>query len=100
MGASLTNSGLVDWLTAARARVTCLLIDLEVVLEISPAIDPVDTCAVGFNPPSQGEPDGFQEPGGILQVEQFTGLQWVDAGSEKSFIGIDISQSSKKVLIK
>ena len=100
MGASLTNNGLVDRLTTARTRVVGLLIDLEMVLEISSAVDPVDTGAVGFNPACQGESDGFQKPGGILFVEGFTGLQGVYAGSEKCFIGVDISQSSQKVLIQ
>lgn len=82
MGASLPYSGLVDRLTAARAGVSGLLIDLEMVLKISTAIDPVDTGAVGFNPTRQGEPDSLQQPGSVLQIEQFTGFQGVDAGSE------------------
>ena len=82
MGSSLTNSGLVDRLAATRAWIVRLLIDLEMVLKISTAIDPVDTGAVGFNPTRQGEPDSLQQPGSVLQIEQFTGFQGVDAGSE------------------
>lgn len=93
VGSSLPYSGLVDRLTAARAGVSGLLIDLEMILKISPAVDPVYTCAVGFNPTRQGEPDRLQQPGSVLQIEQFSGLQGVDAGSEQCFIRIDISQS-------
>ena len=100
MGTSLTDGGLVDRLPTARARVTCLLIDLEMVLEISPAIDPVDTGAIGFYALSKREPDGFQQPGGILQVESFAGLEGVDAGSEKGFIRVNVSHSSQKMLIE
>ena len=80
--ASLTYSDLVDRLTAAWARIAGLLIDLEMILKISPAVDPVYAGAVGFNPTRQGEPDSLQQPGSVLQIEQFTGFQGVDAGSE------------------
>ena len=66
MSASLSYSRLVDWLTAARARIVGLLINLEVVLEVSPPVDPVNTGAVGFNSSLQGVSDGFQQPGSIL----------------------------------
>ena len=94
MGASLPYSGLVDRLTAARAGVSGLLIDLEMVLKISTPVDPVDTGAIGFNPTRQGEPDSLQQPGSVLQIEQFTGFQGVDAGSEKGFIGVNIAHTS------
>ena len=94
VGASLSYSGFVNRLTAARAGVACLLIDLEMVLKISSAVDPVDTGTVGLNPTGKGKPDGFQKPGGILQVEQLTGLQGVDAGSEKGFVCVNIAQTS------
>ena len=81
MGSSLTNGGLVDRLPAARAGAAGLLIDLEMVLEISAPVDPVDTCSVRLNPLGEGDPDGFKQPGGILQVERFAGLKGVDAGS-------------------
>ena len=82
MGASLTNNGLVDRLTAAGTRVVGLLIDLEMVLEISSAVDPVDTGAVSFDSSLQGISDRFQQPGGILQIKCFAGLEGVDASSE------------------
>ena len=66
MGASLPYSGLVDRLTAARTGVVGLLIDLEMVLEISSTVDPVDTRAVGCDSSLQGISDGFQQPGSIL----------------------------------
>ena len=100
MGASLPYSGLVDRLTAARAGVSGLLIDLEMVLKISAAVDPVDTGTVGFNPTRKGEPDSIEQPGGILQVEGFAGLKRVDAGSEERFIRVDISHSSQKMLVQ
>ena len=94
MGSSLTNSGLVDRLAATRAWIVRLLIDLEMVLKISAAVDPVDTGAIGFYPMREGEPDGFEQSGCILQVEQLTGLQGVDAGSEKGFVGVNIAHTS------
>ena len=100
MGASLANSGLIDRLTATRARVASLLIDLKIVLEGSTAIDPIDTRSVCFNSTCQGEPDGFQEPGSILLVKRFTGSQGVNAGSEKRFVGVDVSHASQKVLVE
>ena len=100
VGASLSHSSFVDRLTAARAGVASLLIDLEMVLKISSAVDPVDTGAVGLNPLREGEPDGFEQPGCTLQVERFAGLKRVDAGSEKGFIRVDISQSSQKMLVQ
>ena len=100
MGASLPYSGLVDRLTAARAGVSGLLIDLEMVLKISAPVDPIDTGSVRLNPLREGDPDGFEQPGCVLQVERFTGLEGVDAGSEKRFIRVDISHSSQKTLIQ
>ncbi len=83
MGSSLPNNGLVDRLTAARARVSGLLIDLKMVLKITTAVDPVDTGTVGFNSAREGKSDSFQERGGSFLVERFTGLNGVDTGSEK-----------------
>ena len=100
MGSSLTNSGLVDRLAATRAWIVRLLIDLEMVLKISAAVDPIDTGAIGFYPLRKGEPDSIEQPGCILQVEGFAGLKWVDAGSEERFIRVDISHSSQKMLVQ
>ena len=100
MGSSLTNSGLVDRLAATRAWIVGLLIDLEMVLKISAPVDPIDTGSVRLNPLREGDPDGFEQPGCVLQVERFTGLEGVDAGSEKRFIRVDISHSSQKTLIQ
>ena len=97
---SLRHGGFLDWLPAGWAGAAGLLVDLKMVLKVSSAVDPVDAGAVGFNPACQGGSNGFQKPGGILFVEGFTGLQGVYAGSEKCFIGVDISQSSQKVLIQ
>ena len=100
MGTSLTYKDFIDRLPATWARLPGLLIHLEMVLKIPSAVDPVDTGAVGFYPACQGESDGFQKPGGILFVEGFTGLQGVYDGSEKCFIGVNVSQSSQEVLIQ
>ena len=64
MRASLTDSGFLDGLPAATAWIACLLVDLEMVLKISTAVDPVDAGTVGFDSLSQGKPDGVQQPGG------------------------------------
>ena len=82
MGASLSYSDFINWLPTAWAWIVILLIDLEVVLEVSPPVDPVNTSAVGFDPKFKGISDGFQKPGSILQVEGFTGLKGVDTGSK------------------
>jgi len=79
---SLTNSGFVDRLPARGAWIVGLLIDLEMVLKISAPVDPIDTGSVRLNPLREGDPDGFEQPGSVLQIEQFTGFQGVDAGSE------------------
>ena len=94
VSAPLTYSGFVDRLPARGAWIVGLLIDLEMVLKISAPVDPIDTGAVGFNPTRQGEPDSLQQPGSVLQIEQFSGLQGVDAGSEKGFIGVNIAHTS------
>lgn len=91
MGASLPNSGLIDRLTAAGARVSGLLIDLKIVLKGSSPVYPVDTGAVGFNSTCQGGSYGFQEFGSILLVERFTGSEGVDSCTEECFIGVDVS---------
>ena len=80
--ASLTYSDLVDRLTAAWARIAGLLIDLEMILKISPAVDPVNTGAVGFDSSLQGVSDGFQQPGSILYIKFFAGLERVFARSK------------------
>ena len=97
---SLTYSGFVDRLPARGAWIVGLLIDLEMVLKISAPVDPIDTGSVRLNPLREGDPDGFEQPGCVMQVERFTGLEGVDAGSEKRFIRVDISHSSQKTLIQ
>ena len=89
--ASLANSGPINRLTAARARVAGLLVDLEIVLEGPTPVDPVDTRSVGLNSAYEGEPYRFEEPGGLLDTECVAGLPRVDAGLEKCFISIDIT---------
>ena len=100
MRTSLTDSGFLDGLPAAMAWIACLLVNLNMVLKISTAVDPVDAGAVGFDSPSEGKPDGVQQPGGVLQVERLAGLERVNPGSEKRFIRVDIAQACQEMLIE
>jgi len=100
MGASLPDSGLHYWLSATRARVAGLLIDLELVLKISTAVNPVYTGAVGFNSARKGEPDRLEQSDGSFKVNFFTGLQRVDASPKKSFVRIDVSQACYEGLVE
>lgn len=100
MGPSLTYRSFVDWLTASGARVAGLLVNLEMILEISTPVDPVNTGSVGFNTLCQSEPDGFQQPLGILQVKRFAGLEGVNACSVEGLIRVNVPHSSQEVLIQ
>lgn len=100
MGPSLTYRSFVDWLTASGARVAGLLVNPEMILEISTPVDPVYAGAVGFNTLCKCEVYCFQQPLGILHIEQFAGLEGVKACSVEGLIRVNVPHSSQEVLIQ
>lgn len=99
MRSSLTYNCFLDWLPTNWTGIPCLLIDLEIILKISTPVDPIDARSIIFNAFGESEADCIKQVGGGWLIERVGRLQWVNAGSEKRFVCVNIAKPRQKVLI-
>jgi len=99
MCASLTYHNFLDLRSARGASLTIAMINLEIILKIAPAINPINACAVSFDSLLQHIPNRPQQALRIRGRTRVRLSQRVYAGNMQSFVCIDIPQSGNKSLV-
>ena len=100
MGAALPQGGALDDCSTPVTRLTIPLVDLKMVLKITPTVNPIDAGAVSFDPLEKHLPDGCQQNRGLLLIQRACPGLRVDSGREQAFIGVDITQTGNEGLIQ
>ena len=99
MSATLPNVYALNRGTTSWARVIGLLVDLEVVLEISASINPVDTGTVVGDAQIEHLANAEEQIFSLIGGQSMALAQRIDASQEKRLVGVDITEPSEKVLI-
>lgn len=99
MGAALRYNNSLDRCAAGKARFTRALIDLEMILKITPAVNPIDARAVAPDAFTQDFPNRVEQPRGLVSRERAGFLQRVNACPVQGFIGVNIPQTADKTLV-
>ena len=86
--------------TTYRAGLPGTLVNPEMVLKISPAINPVDAGAVAGDPGLQHLTDSSPELPGLLKIQAARGAVGMQPCQVKGFIRVNIPQASQKGLIQ
>ena len=88
---ALIDEDAFDRLTTYQARLSGPLINAEVVLKITPAIDPVDAGAVVIQSPMEGITDSLPECLDLILVQAVAASQWMEPCQVQCFVGVDVS---------
>ena len=86
MGSALRNRCADNWGAANRAGLSLALINLEVILEIASAVDPVNAGTVVGYAKVEAFPDFFKQQAGLAWIYAAAAAFRVDFAAEESFI--------------
>lgn len=99
MCAALSDENAFDFSAADVAGLAGALVDLEVILEAAPAVDPIDAGAVATDAFPQNIAHSYQESFGVISAKAVGGAQGVQFGLVQGFIGVDVAHASQEVLV-
>ena len=83
-----------------KAGFTCALVDTEVILEISSAIDPVKAGAVSSDAFFEDTAHSVQQLCALFESDLVCGGQGMDSGYVQRLVGIDIPNASQERLVE
>lgn len=99
MGTPLTNDNSFDGLTALGTRLAGLLINVEIVLEISTTINPINAGSVMIDAGLQGFTDGFQEKSGLACCYAIGEGKGMETCAKQGLVSINIPKPREEALV-
>jgi hypothetical protein len=100
VGAALPHNYTCNWRATFEARLTGTLVNAEIILKITSAIDPIDAGAMAINTILQDLADTDKEHPCLFFSEAVAGGEGVQSSQVQGFIHIDIAQASQKRLVE
>lgn len=100
MGSSLSHYDPLDFCPATKAIQPGALIYHEIILEITPAIDPINTGSIPRDAVGENLPDAIQQSIGLRRVERSRSGQWVNSRMEQGFVSINVAQTGYETLVQ
>ena len=100
MRPTLSDRDALDGRTTNRTGIACALVNAEVLLKITSAVDPIDTGSLAMDTILQYLADAGPQSFGLFTGNGVGDHQGMQTSQMESFIGVDISQPGDEGLVE